>query len=89
MGTVQLYIAKSRQGLVCPSLLAHRRRAERALLSVIQEAYSYGVGTRKVDVLVMGFEGVSKNAQPRVARPHGRAPCDQRHVRGEATDRAS
>ena len=52
VGTVQLKIPKLRKGSYFPSLLEPRRRAERALLSVIQEAYVQGVSTRKVDELV-------------------------------------
>ncbi len=45
-----------------PSLLQPRRRAERALLSVVQEASGVGVSTRKVDDLVraLGLEGMSR-----------------------------
>ena len=39
VGTVQLKIPKLRKGSYFPSLLEPRRRAERALLSVIREAY--------------------------------------------------
>jgi transposase-like protein len=46
-----------------PSLLQPRRRAEHALLAVVQEAYVHGVSTRKVDDLVkaLGVEGISKS----------------------------
>ena len=39
MGTIELPIPKLRDGSYCPSLLEPRRRAERALLAVVQEAY--------------------------------------------------
>ena len=39
VGTVDLHIPKLRQGSYFPSLLEPRRRHERALLSVVQEAY--------------------------------------------------
>ena len=39
VGTVQLKIPKLRKGSYFPSLLEPRRRAERVLYSVIQEAY--------------------------------------------------
>jgi transposase-like protein len=39
---------KLRQGAYFPSLLEPRRRHERALLSVVQEAYVHGVSTRAV-----------------------------------------
>jgi transposase-like protein len=40
-----------------------RRRAEQALLGVVQEAYVHGVSTRKVDDLVkaLGLDGMSKS----------------------------
>ncbi len=46
-----------------PSLLEPRRRAERALSAVVQEAYVHGVSTRKVDELVkaLGMDGISKS----------------------------
>lgn len=54
-------------GSFFPTLLEPRRRAERALLSVIQEAYVHGVSTRKVDELVqaLGLDGVSKSEASR------------------------
>jgi len=68
VGTVQLKIPKLRKGSYFPSLLEPRRRAERALLSVIQEAYVQGVSTRKVDELVksLGLEGISKSEVSRI-----------------------
>jgi transposase-like protein len=62
VGTIPLRIPKLRQGSYFPSLLQPRRRAERALLSVVQEAYVAGVSTRKVDDLVraLGLEGMSR-----------------------------
>jgi len=50
-------------GSYFPSLLEPRRRAERALLAVIQEAYVLGVSTRKMETLVqaLGMEGISKS----------------------------
>jgi len=52
VGTIALRIPRLRQGGYLPCFLEPRRRAERALLSVIQEAYVHGVSTRKVDDLV-------------------------------------
>lgn len=51
-----------------PSLLEPRRRAERALVAVVQEAYVQGVSTRKVDDLVhaLGMTGVSKSQVSRL-----------------------
>jgi len=42
VGTVSLDIPRLREGSYFPSLLEPRRRAEQALLSVIQEAYVLG-----------------------------------------------
>ena len=43
--------------------LEPRRRAEQALVAVVQEAYVNGVSTRKVDRLVeqLGLQGMSKD----------------------------
>jgi len=62
-GTVPLRIPRLRMGSYFPSLLEPRRRAERALLAVIQEAYVLGVSTRKMETLVqaLGMEGISKS----------------------------
>ena len=49
VGTLDLRIPKLRKGTYFPSLLEPRKRAEKALLSVVQEAYVHGVSTRKVD----------------------------------------
>jgi putative transposase len=51
-GEIELAIPKIRRGSYFPSFLEPRRRSERALVSVIQQAYVCGVSTRKVDQLV-------------------------------------
>lgn len=51
-GEIELRIAKLRSGSYFPSFLEPRRRAEQALVAVVQEAYINGVSTRKVDRLV-------------------------------------
>ena len=63
VGTLGLRIPKLREGSYFPSLLEPRRRSERALLSVVQQAYVEGVSTRRVDDLVkaLGCEGISKS----------------------------
>ena len=68
VGTVALEIPRLREGSYFPSLLEPRRRAEQALLSVIQEAYVLGVSTRKVEALVrsLGMEGISKSEVSRI-----------------------
>src|SRR5712691_13231792 len=58
-GDLQLQIPKLRTGTFFPALLAPRRRIDRALLAVIQEAYVLGVSTRKVDALVAAMDGCS------------------------------
>jgi transposase-like protein len=53
LGALELAIPRTRTGSYFPDwLLEPRRRAERALVAVIQEAYVKGVSTRKVDDLV-------------------------------------
>src|SRR5262249_35075641 len=49
VGEIPLRIPKLRTGSYFPSLLEPRRRAEQALLGVVQQAYVQGVSTRKVD----------------------------------------
>jgi putative transposase len=68
VGTVDLAILKVRPGTYLPSLLQPRRRAEQALLTVVQEAYVHGVSTRKVDDLVkaLGLDGISKSEVSRI-----------------------
>jgi putative transposase len=69
LGSLELAIPKLRNGSYFPDwLLEPRRRAERALVAVIQEAYVKGVSTRKVDDLVraMGAAGVSKSEVSRL-----------------------
>ena len=69
VGTMELHIPKLREGSYFPSLLEPRRRSERALLAVIQQAYVEGVSTRRVDDLVkaLGCEGISKRARCRAS----------------------
>jgi putative transposase len=52
VGELELAIPKLRTGSYFPSFLEPRRRAEQALVAVVQEAYVNGVSTRKVDRLV-------------------------------------
>ena len=55
---------------ICRRFLEPRRRAEQALVAVVQEAYVNGVSTRKVDRLVeqMGLRGLSKDQVSRMCR---------------------
>ncbi len=68
VGTLALSIPRVRDGSYFPSLLEPRRRAERALLAVVQEAYVLGVSTRRVEDLVetLGIAGISKSEVSRM-----------------------
>ena len=68
VGTVELKVPRVRDSSYFPSLLEPRRRAERALSAVVQEAYVHGISTRKVDELVkaLGMEGISKSQLSRL-----------------------
>jgi len=68
VGTVELAVPKVRDGSYFPSLLEPRKRAERALVAVVQEAYVQGVSTRRVDDLVksLGMTGISKSQVSRL-----------------------
>src|SRR5215217_3091088 len=63
VGAIELKVPRVRDGSYFPSLLEPRRRAERALAAVVQEAYVHGVSTREVDELVkaLGMGGISKS----------------------------
>ena len=63
-----LRIPKVRHGSYFPALVEPRRRTEKALLSVVQEAYVHGVSTRKVDDLVraLGIDGISRSKVSRI-----------------------
>jgi transposase-like protein len=62
VGSITLRVPRVRDGNYFPALLEPRRRAERALVAVVQEAYVQGVSTRRVDELVqaLGLAGISK-----------------------------
>src|SRR6476660_3644318 len=63
LGPLSLRIPKLRQGSYFPPFLEPRKTAEKALVTVIQEAWIGGVSTRRVDDLVqaMGLSGISKS----------------------------
>jgi len=67
-GSIPLKIPKLRQGSYFPGFLEPRRATEKAMVTVIQEAYVQGVSTRSVDDLVraMGMTGVSKSQVSRL-----------------------
>jgi putative transposase len=89
VGTIGLSIPKVRDGSYFPSLLEPRRRAEKALLSVVQEAYVAGVSTRRVEDLVeaLGIASMSRSEVSRicaaldaeVAAFRSRSLGDERH----------
>src|SRR5271163_4060167 len=63
-GTIELAIPKLRQGTYYPEwLLERRRRAERALATVVATSYLLGVSTRRVEKLAasLGVVGLSKS----------------------------
>jgi putative transposase len=68
VGSLDLSIPRVRDGSYFPSLLEPRRRAERALLAVVQEAYVAGVSTRRVEDLVetLGITSLSKSQVSRM-----------------------
>ena len=70
VGTMELHISNLREESYFPSLLEPRRRSERALLAVIQQAYVEGVSIRRVDDLIkaLGCEGISKSQVSRICR---------------------
>jgi len=70
VGEIELQIPRLRTGSYLPSFLEPRRRAEQALVAVVQEAYVNGVSTRKVDRLVeqMGLRGLSKDQVSRMCQ---------------------
>ena len=70
VGSIQLQVPRVRDGSYFPSLLEPRRRAERALVAVVQEAYVQGVSTRRVDDLVhaLGMHGISKSEVSRLCQ---------------------
>jgi len=68
VGTLDLKVPRVRDGSSFPSLLEPRKRAERALVAVVREAYVQGVSTRRVDDLVkaLGLDGISRSQVSRL-----------------------
>jgi transposase-like protein len=62
-GTIELAIPKLRHGTCYPEFPGHRRRAERALASVVATSYLLGVSTRRVEKLAasLGVTSLSKS----------------------------
>jgi len=70
-GTIDVAIPKLRSGSYFPDwLLAHRRRAEAALVSVVATSYLLGVSTRRMEKLVatLGVERLSKSQVSEMAK---------------------
>src|SRR5437867_12399774 len=63
VGSIELQVPRVPDGSFFPSLLEPRRRSEKALVAVVQEAYVQGISTRRVDDLVqaLGKQGISKS----------------------------
>ena len=87
VGSLELQIPKLREGSYFPSLLEPRRRAERALLSVVQEAYVGGVSTRRVEDLVAAL-GISNLSRSEVSRICAALDTEVEAFRGRALDPA-
>lgn len=71
VGSIELQVPKLREGSYFPDfLLEPRRRAERALVSVVAESYVNGVSTRKVDRVAkaMGIDQLSKSRVSEMAQ---------------------
>jgi Transposase, Mutator family len=70
VGELELAIPRLRTGSYFPSFLEPRRRAEQALVAVVQEAYVNGISTRKVDRLVeqLGLHHMGKDQVSRLCR---------------------
>ena len=70
-GTIDVAIPKLRQGSYFPDwLLERRKRAERALTSVIATCYLLGVSTRRMDKLVqsLGITSLSRSQVSEMAK---------------------
>lgn len=70
-GTIELRIPKLREGSYFPDwLLDRRRRAEKALVSVVADLYLAGVSTRRVEkaIQTLGIDGISKSQVSRLAQ---------------------
>jgi putative transposase len=70
VGEIPLRIPKVRDGSYFPSPLEPRRRSEKALLAVVQQAYVEGVSTRRVDGLLqaLGLTGIDKSRVSRICK---------------------
>src|SRR5512133_2813782 len=81
-GTLEVAIPKLRQGSYFPDwLLERRRRAERALTTVVATCYLLGVSTRRMEKLVesLGITRLSKSQVSEMARDLDAQVADFRH----------
>jgi putative transposase len=62
MGTLDLAIPRMRETTYMPPFLERRERSEKAIISLVQEAYINGISTRKMEKLVaeLGITSLSK-----------------------------
>jgi putative transposase len=78
LGSLQLRIPKLRQGSYFPPFLEPRKTAEKALVTVIQEAWISGVSTRRVDELGAGDGPVRHLEEPSLQAVQGYRRAGQR-----------
>jgi putative transposase len=85
VGSVELPVSRVRDGSSYPSLLQPRKRAERAVVAVIQEAYAQGGADPAVDDLVpaLGPQGM----KGQVSRLCGEPDTEVERLRGSSMDR--
>ncbi len=71
IGEVDLQIPRFRSGNYYPEILERYQRVDRALISVIQEAYIQGVSTRKMQKVFdgIGLTGLDKSTVSRYIQP--------------------
>lgn len=67
MGSLSLWIPKPRKGGYVPSFLERGKRSEKALASVVMEAFICGVSTRKMEKVAQAF-GVKDMSAAQVSR---------------------
>lgn len=67
LGSLSLWIPKPRKGGYVPSFLERAKRSEKALASVVMEAFICGVSTRKMEKVAQAF-GVKDMSAAQVSR---------------------
>lgn len=69
IGNIEISIPKLRKGSFYPSILEHYQRVDRALISIVSEAYINGVSTRKMNNLFidLGLENIDRSFVSRCA----------------------